>query len=228
MAAVRMTPAEEEAIIKQRYLTQMTVPKGNLPLKVLTKKLLQLLEQVDKGGDNEAEVARLHREFLREAAQTELHAKKLRSICEASTREQASYTSKQGELEAAIEQTRADIEDRKQQLQRAKVLLGQNEQYEVLRHHIMAHPSRELTQRAIDGELAQMAEARAEGARIAQLMERRRKQFSLLFYVIEELQRTAEATAEELAGLQGAGESGGGGGGGGGGSGGAAAMEVDT
>lgn len=42
MAAVKLTPAEEEAIIKQRYLTQMTVPKGNLPLKVLTKKYERL------------------------------------------------------------------------------------------------------------------------------------------------------------------------------------------
>lgn len=36
-------------------------------------RLLQLVDQVDKGPDNEAEVARLHRDFLREAAQTELH-----------------------------------------------------------------------------------------------------------------------------------------------------------
>ncbi|GIL73072.1 hypothetical protein Vretimale_4689 [Volvox reticuliferus] len=203
MAAVKLTPAEEEAIIKQRYLTQMTVPKGNLPLKVLTKKFLQLLEQLDKGPEAEAEVARLHREFLREAAQTELHTKKLRAICEANTREQESYTRKQQELEAAIEQTKRDIEEKKLELQRAKVLLGQNQQYEVLRHQIMEHPSREVTQQAIDAELQLMAEAKSEGARVAQLMERRRKQFSLLFYVIEELQRTADTTAEELAGRDG-------------------------
>ncbi|KXZ56775.1 hypothetical protein GPECTOR_1g699 [Gonium pectorale] len=201
MAAVKLTPAEEEAIIKQRYLTQMTVPKGNLPLKVLTKKFLQLLEQADKGPDAEAEVARLYREFLREAAQTELHAKKLRAVCEANTREQASYTAKQQELEAAIEQTRRDIEAKKAELVRAKMVLGQNQQYDILRHHIMEYPSRASTQAAIDAELQHMAEARAEGARVAQLMERRRKQFSLLFYVIEELQRTADSTAEELAGM---------------------------
>ncbi|EFJ51946.1 hypothetical protein VOLCADRAFT_103142 [Volvox carteri f. nagariensis] len=200
MAAVKLTPAEEEAIIKQRYLTQMTVPKGNLPLKVLTKKFLQLLEQLDKGPDAEADVARLYREFLREVAQTELHAKKLRSVCEANTREQNTYNQKQRELEEAIEQTKRDIEEKKLELQRAKQVLGQNQQYE-----IMEHPSREVTQAAMDAEMALMAEAKTEGARIAQLMERRRKQFSLLFYVIEELQRTTaeEGIAEELAGLDG-------------------------
>ncbi|PNH12378.1 THO complex subunit 7 [Tetrabaena socialis] len=199
MAALKLTVAEEEAIIKQRYLTQMTVPKGNLPLKVLTKKFLQLLELVDKGPDAEAEVARHYREFLREVAQNELHAKKLRAVCEANMREQDTYTQKQQELETAIEQTRREIEEKKQELQQAGVVLGQNQQYEVLRHHIMEHPSREVTQQAIDTELQQMAEARVEGLRIAQLMERRRKQFSLLFYVIEELQRTADSTEEPSA-----------------------------
>ncbi|KAG2499909.1 hypothetical protein HYH03_002197 [Edaphochlamys debaryana] len=205
MAAIKLTPAEEDAIIKQRYLTQMTVPKGNLPLKVLTKKLLQLLDQLDKGGDASAEqeVARLYKEFLREAGQTELHARKLNAIIEANKREQGSYTQKQQELEEAIEQTKREIEDKKQELARAKLVLGQNEQYEVLRHHIMENPSREVTQAAVDSELKLMAEAKVEGGRIAQLMERRRKQFSLLFYVIEELQRTADGGPEELAGVDG-------------------------
>lgn len=35
----------------------------------------------------------------------------------------------------------------------------------------MEHPSRELTQQAIDAELQLMAEAKSEGARVAQLME---------------------------------------------------------
>ncbi|PNW85351.1 hypothetical protein CHLRE_03g182350v5 [Chlamydomonas reinhardtii] len=203
MAAVKLTAAEEDAINKHRYLTQMTVPKGALPLKVLTKKFLQLLEQADKGPDAQGEVARLYREFLREAAQTELHAKKLRAICEANKREQESYTQKQQELEEAIEQTKREIEEKKQELARAKVVLGQNEQYEVLRHHIMENPSREVTQAAVDAELRQMADAKLESGRITQLMERRRKQFSLLFYVIEELQRTADSTSDELATMDG-------------------------
>lgn len=199
MAAIKLTAAEEEAIIKQRYLTQMTVRAGQLPLKVLMKKYLALIEAVDKG--NEAEVARQEREFLRELSQTELHAKRLRAIIDANKREQDSYNAKQGELEEAIQQTQQAIEDKKLELKHAKEVKDQNLQYEVLRDLIMSQPSREVTQRAIDGELRQMEAARQEEARIGKLMELRRKQFSLLFYCIEELTRAADVTPDELAAL---------------------------
>lgn len=48
MAAIKLTAAEEEAIIKQRYLTQMTVRAGQLPLKVLMKKWVSLQQE---GGE---------------------------------------------------------------------------------------------------------------------------------------------------------------------------------
>ena len=44
-------------------------------------RFLQLLEQADKGPDAQGEVARLYREFLREAAQTELHVSTGDSHC---------------------------------------------------------------------------------------------------------------------------------------------------
>lgn len=177
----------------------MSMSKGLPPLKILTKKFLQLMENLDK---SEGEVERHYKELLREIGQTELHAGKLQSICKANKREQAMYTAKQAELEASIEQARQDIEARKAELKAAKEVLHQNQQYEVLRHKIMEHPTRAVTQQAIDREQRQSQEAQVEQAKIEQLMERRRKQFSLLFYVLEELQRTSDNTAEELAGIE--------------------------
>ncbi len=36
--AVKLAPAEDERMVKERFLTQMTMSKGAIPLKVLTKK----------------------------------------------------------------------------------------------------------------------------------------------------------------------------------------------
>mmetsp|Transcript_24164 Transcript_24164/g.52788 ORF Transcript_24164/g.52788 Transcript_24164/m.52788 type:complete len:219 (-) Transcript_24164:385-1041(-) len=201
--AHNFTGAEEDAIIKNRFLTQAAVSRGEPPLKKLVKRFVELCEKAENGDQAHAEEAL--RALMRESSMIELQALKLKAICDANKREQLMYVEKQRQMEQAIEQAKLDIEAKKKELEEARLVRQHNEEYEVLRHIVGEWPSRSVTQSQIDRLCNQKESIEKEGEKLALVLQRRRKQFALLFHVIDELQRTGDERDDDAGGEGGAG-----------------------
>jgi chromosome segregation ATPase len=136
---------------------------------------------------------------------------RFQSANEANEREQQGYAAKQRQLEGQIARALEEIEEKKRELQAARVVRQHNEEYEVIRSLIAEQPRRATTQAAIDAEEARVEALRAEQRRHEAALDRKRRAFALLMQCIEDLQRAGDDD----------------GGGDGGGGGGPSAMQID-
>lgn len=118
-------------------------------------------------------------------------------ICEANRREQASYTAKQQQLAEDIERAKADIEQKKQELELAKLERQRLEEYEVLRKQIHQQQPRWRTQQEMDKVAGDVEAIQADTARLKATFERRRKQYALLYHTLDELQRLDDFDADD-------------------------------
>ncbi|KAF5841487.1 Tho complex subunit 7-domain-containing protein [Dunaliella salina] len=190
------TGAEEDQIIRARFLTQTSVTRGEPPFRKLTKKFIHLCEQAERGTPQETHEA--HEQFVREAAMIQLQFERMQAVADANRREQQNYIQKQQQLQAEIEQVKQDIQTKKMELEQARQVRQHNEEYEVLRHLLAQHPPRAATQAEIDRINGNIKRITAQGNKVAATMQKRRQQFALLFHVIEELQRCTEESEEHL------------------------------
>lgn len=190
MASKAPSAAEEEAIIKNRFLTGAAVSRGEPPFRKLVRRFVELVEKVESGTSDAADEA--FKLFLRETTNIEYQAQKYAAIGIAQTKEQDSYVRKQLQLHEHIEQAKQDIEDKKLELQQARIERQHMEEYELLRGMISELPTRAGTQAEIDRINKQMERIRDKGIRNTAAMERKRKQYALLFHVLEELQRVSD------------------------------------
>eukprot|EP00197_Chlamydomonas_leiostraca_P008563 CAMPEP_0202883220 /NCGR_PEP_ID=MMETSP1391-20130828/39131_1 /ASSEMBLY_ACC=CAM_ASM_000867 /TAXON_ID=1034604 /ORGANISM="Chlamydomonas leiostraca, Strain SAG 11-49" /LENGTH=176 /DNA_ID=CAMNT_0049566199 /DNA_START=166 /DNA_END=693 /DNA_ORIENTATION=- len=173
--ATALTLAEEEQVIRNRFLTQAMVARGEPPFKKLTKRFLHLCDEAERGSVEAAEKA--YDALMREIAMIDLQNQKQAAIMDANRREQESYVAKQQQLLADIEQAKLDIEAKKAELEQARVVRQHNEEYEVLRHLVVQAPPRAATQREIDRVNRTIEKITAEGKKIAGIMQKRRQQF---------------------------------------------------
>ncbi|GAX79718.1 hypothetical protein CEUSTIGMA_g7159.t1 [Chlamydomonas eustigma] len=184
---VSFTAAEEEAIIRARFLTGASVSRGAPPFQKLLKRFVELVDKVENGSKEASEDAL--KALLREITVIELQASKYQAIGVAQKKEQEIYVDKQRLLQEHIEQAKRDIEDKKKELQEARIVRQHMEEYEVLRGMICELPARSVTQAEIDRINKHMERIEAEGLKHAAIMEKKRKQYALLFHVLDELQR---------------------------------------
>eukprot|EP00887_Chlorella_sp_A99_P000344 scaffold13.g344.t1 len=179
-----MTPAEEEAIIAKRYLTQTVVSSQNTlpPFKKLAKAFMEFSQALEGGSDDR--LAEKHQELLADlyAIQFYMQASKLEAAGDAFRREQQAYAEKQAQLQASIQQARAaaerDIEDRKAELEAARVALAHEREYEGV-------PARSATRAEMDAVHREIADLQQQGADLDGAMERRRAQFGEVVAAIE-------------------------------------------
>ncbi|KAK9813178.1 hypothetical protein WJX72_010160 [[Myrmecia] bisecta] len=182
--ATTLSPADEEAVIRNRLLAQITVSKGEPPMRKLCSLYVlfsRAIEQGDKGKASE-----YHRALLQEIAGFEFQARKTAAVCEANRREQQQYERKQAQLESAIEQAQRDIGAKKEELEEARKVRQQNEEFEALRRVCMEQPRRSATRAEIEKVEQEIASIQADIVRANQAKELRKKQFALLMHVINE------------------------------------------
>eukprot|EP00798_Chlamydomonas_sp_ICE-L_P017363 gene17363-23665_t len=188
--AAAFRPAEEEAIIRSRYLAQASVPRGEPPFKKVAKRFMELCLQAEKGSGEDADKSL--NDLMREIAAVEMQGLKMKAVCDSNSFEQKRYQEKQEALQAEIAQAHADIEQKKEELEEARVYKQHMAEYEVLRQIAVEHPSRSSSGKEIDRVQLQIASIGKEGAKYEAMLQKRRKQFALLLHVIEELQLTAD------------------------------------
>ncbi|KAI0529753.1 hypothetical protein KFK09_002311 [Dendrobium nobile] len=191
-------PQEDDAIIKHRLLTRTTTTRGEPPLKKLNKKFITLVFEVEKDLDNYNECEKLYKNFLQEMATFELPLIKSKAVVDANIREKESFNELQEEIHGQILQAQADIEDLKTQLEESKIERQHKEECEAIRKLIALQPPRYETQQTISNLEKEIAALEAENAAGVRLLDLRKKQFSLLLHVVDELQNTVEDEQKSL------------------------------
>lgn len=100
-----ISPAEDDAVIRQRLLTRTTTTRGEPPLKKVIKKFTALAVEIEKeGSSNYGECEKMYKSFLQELATFELPLLKTKAVIDANRREQESFKDLHVELNQQISQ----------------------------------------------------------------------------------------------------------------------------
>ncbi|XXG43787.1 hypothetical protein AAC387_Pa01g3745 [Persea americana] len=192
-------PHEDDAIIKHRLLTRTTTTRGEPPLKKLQKKFMSFALEVEKDADNYSDCERLYKGLLQEMTTFELPLLKTKAVIDANLREKENFNELQQEIRSQILQAQADIEDLKKQLQESKIERQHKEECEAIRRLVSLQQPRSETQKIISDLEKEITALEAENTAGSRTLELRKKQFSLLLHVVDELQNTIEEEQKSLA-----------------------------
>ncbi|KAK9095535.1 hypothetical protein Scep_027004 [Stephania cephalantha] len=192
-------PLEDDAIIKHRLLTRTTTTRGEPPLKKLQKKFISFALEIDKDADNYNLCEKLSKAFLQEMNTFELPLLKSKAVIDANLREKENFNELQEEIQRQILQAQNDIEDLKKQLEESKIERQHKEECEAIRRLIAMQPPRSETQKIIAELEKEIAALNADNTAGSRTLELRKKQFSLLLHVVDELQNTIEEEQKTLA-----------------------------
>ncbi|KAJ3688420.1 hypothetical protein LUZ61_017584 [Rhynchospora tenuis] len=185
------TFAEDEVIIKQRLLTRTTTTRGEPPLKKLQKRFTTFATEIEKDSENNfADCEKFYKAFLQEMMTFELPLLKSKAVVDANLREKESFNELQEEIKSQICQAKSDIEELKKQLEKSRVERRHKEECEAVRKLVASWPPRSETEKLIADLETEIAALEAEDASCVRMLDLRRKQFSLLLHVVEELQNT--------------------------------------
>lgn len=184
------TTPDEEAIIRRRFLTQVTVSKGQPPLKDLARKYLQFCKAVEAGQT--AKVEELRESLMSSLMATQASGDRQSATVDANAREQEAYTARRAALEADIVQANQDISLRREQLLAARIQKQRNEEYEALRRSIMKFPKRASSIASTKAVHAESEAIEAEGFAIGQLVDQRRDQMLAVLDSIDALAASIE------------------------------------
>lgn len=197
-ASYAFGPQDDDAIIKHRLLTRTTTTRGEPPLKKLQKKFITFALEVEKDADNYNECEKLYKTFLQEMTTFEVPLLKSKAVVDANIREKESFDELQEEIRGQILQAHADIEDLKKQLEESKIERQHKEECEAIRKLIALQPPRSETQETISNLEKEIVALEAENTAGVRLLDLRKKQFSLLLHVVDELQNTVEDEPKSL------------------------------
>lgn len=189
--------AEEEVIIRKRYLTQTVSTAANAlpPFKKLVKRYMQFCQVLKDGSLEEAE--KMYPELLADLYAIQFHMMKLHAMSDAFRREQQSYAEKQAQLQASIQQAEQDIEDRKRELVEARMELAHKQEYEAVKHQIMQVPARSATLAEQENTQREIADLQQQSAALDVLFEQRKQQFAGVLAALEQLQRSIDKEEPE-------------------------------
>ncbi|KAG6413999.1 hypothetical protein SASPL_126715 [Salvia splendens] len=191
-------PLEDDIIIKHRLLTRTTTTRGEPPLKKLQKKFTAFAVEVEKDADNHGDCERLAKAFLQELNTFEIPLLKSKAIIDANVREKENFNELKNEINRQILLAQDDIEDLKKQLEESKIERQHKEECEAIRKLIAMQPPRSATQKTITELEQEIASLESENTSGSRTLELRKKQFSLLLHVVDELQNTIEEEQRSL------------------------------
>ncbi|XP_022898942.1 THO complex subunit 7A-like [Olea europaea var. sylvestris] len=191
-------PLEDDIIIKHRLLTRTTTTRGDPPLRKLQKKFTAFVLEIEKEADNHSDCDRLTKAFLQEINTFEIPLLKSKAVIDANNREKENFNELKDEINKQILQAQADIEDLKKQLEESKTERQHKEECEAIRKLIAMQPPRSETQKTITDLEKEIEILEAENTAGSRTLELRKKQFSLLLHVVDELQINIEEEQRNL------------------------------
>ncbi|KAL3653286.1 THO complex subunit 7A [Castilleja foliolosa] len=191
-------PVEDDIIIKHRLLTRTTTTRGEPPLKKLQKKFTAFTVEVDKESDNYNDCERLAKAFLQELNTFEIPLLKSKLVMDAHVREKENFNELKDEINRQILQAQGDIEDLKKQLEESKIERQYKEECEAIRKLVAMQTPRSETQKIITELEKEIGMLEAENTAGSRTLDLRKKQFTLLLHVVDELQNTIEEEQRSL------------------------------
>eukprot|EP00270_Netrium_digitus_P015948 TRINITY_DN5646_c1_g1_i1.p1 TRINITY_DN5646_c1_g1~~TRINITY_DN5646_c1_g1_i1.p1 ORF type:complete len:237 (-),score=80.30 TRINITY_DN5646_c1_g1_i1:97-807(-) len=195
-SATSITAQEEDAIIRQRLLTRVTVTRGEPPLKKLIRRFLAFAGEVERetgSGSSLADCERAYKAFLQELANFEVPLLKTRAVVDSNLREIRNFEGQQEQLDRAILRAQEEIQELKAELEEARKERKHNEECEAIRRLIAAQPPREETESAIAVLQQELTGLERENLAAIRTLDLRKKQFSLLMHVVDELEMSIDA-----------------------------------
>lgn len=159
------------------------------------KRLTTTLKMIVKWGMvecDEDERQPTYQRIMSQLSQCEYAITKHHLAYEMNVAERLNYENLYGRIESQIEETRAEISTCKQELQRARVVRKNKQEYEALARVIEAQPTRGDSERDIEATRTKLNALNEERETLARKLELRQKQFHALIYSIQLLQQILE------------------------------------
>lgn len=180
--------ATEEEIIRRRLLFDGDGTGDD-------KRLTTTLKMVVKWGMlecDEDERQPTYQRIMSQLSQCEYAIAKHHLAYEMNVAERHNYENLYGRIESQIEETRAEISTCKLELQRARVVRKNKQEYEALARVIETQPTRGDSERDIEATRTELNALNEERETLARKLELRQKQFHALIYSIQLLQQILE------------------------------------
>ncbi|XP_041348687.1 THO complex subunit 7 homolog isoform X1 [Gigantopelta aegis] len=182
----------KDDIIKRRLLID---GEGGNDDKRLNNLLRTFVRWCSSPEDEDSDMA-YHR-MMATLAQCEFVMEKSLLVSEMNLKEQENYEKLSRDIADKIQQAATNIAECKQELQQAKRIRKNRQEYDALAKIIQQHPDRQETTKqlqALDKELTSLAETKES---LEGKLDLRRKQFLVLITAIHELQRILEEDEKE-------------------------------
>eukprot|EP00884_Botryococcus_braunii_P012796 jgi/Botrbrau1/21517/Bobra.174_2s0020.1 len=176
---------DEDAILKYRITTGIAATRGEAPIKRVVKCWQTYANDLRHGTLKDAENSSRALAIAFSALQAQV--RKLEAACHACIREQEYYDNLKLQFQEAIKTAEQDIARLKIDLEEARQVRMNNEQYEAVREKIMQFPSRATTLQEIERVNEQRTAAENEFIRLKKAVEWRKRQFALLCNQLDEL-----------------------------------------
>ncbi|XP_048243151.1 THO complex subunit 7 homolog isoform X3 [Haliotis rufescens] len=174
----------DDDIIKRRLLIE---GEGGNDDKRLNNLLKQFIRWCNSPDDEESGI--VYQRIMSMLAQCEFTMEKSLLVYEMNLREQEHYDQLSKDIEKKIKSATSQIAECKTELQQAKRIRKNRQEYDSLAKVIQKHPDRQDTTRqlqSLDKELTSQTETKQK---LEEKLELRRKQFLVLITAIHELQR---------------------------------------
>jgi THO complex subunit 7 len=158
------------------------------PLNSCLEKFITFSDIILDGEDAEQSTT-VFNELVRELEQYQYSHERTSLISAACLREAKNYQKSFGETENEINVVKQDIVSLKQELEKQKVIRKNKEEYDAIAKLINELPSRETLQKELDKVSKELSLIESESAVVNSKLDLRTKQFQLLLYSINELER---------------------------------------
>ncbi|PVD24758.1 hypothetical protein C0Q70_15244 [Pomacea canaliculata] len=182
-----MGAVTDDDIIKRRLLIDGEGGNDDKRLNNLLKTFIRWYSSPD---DEESQ--NTYHRMLSMLSQSEFTMEKSLQVHAMNLREQENYEKLTKEIENRIKEATTQIAECKQELQQAKRIRKNRQEYDALARVIQQHPDRQETTKqlqVLDKELSSLADTKEK---LEEKLELRRKQFLVLITSIHELQRILE------------------------------------
>ena len=192
---------DDENFIRSQLRTQTATarPGADPPLKKLLKKYVVYFDALASGGREDKMANDAQKEaFLKDSVNFDLAMARTTSVVSANSGEMDAYRVDHGNVRTSISNAKGDIEALKNALDGARLERQHKEEYEGLRRLCVRYPRRETTEAAnatLRGSIRELEEASESNIKVLKL---RKKQFTTLLHVVNELTEELEHEGEEF------------------------------
>ncbi|CAK8681133.1 THO complex subunit 7 homolog [Clavelina lepadiformis] len=185
-----MAAASDDEVIRKRLLIDGDGGGDERRLNALMKLFIKWCNAPDSDSST-------HQRMLSFLAQSELAMTKTSFVYEMNKRQMEKYTQLQQEIDKQVELAHVEIEKCKEELEEAKLVRRNRQEYDALAGVVLQQPDRQQTDSEIGDLNKELEELRSTEEQLMMKLDLRKKQFHALLTSIYQLQETLKEEEEE-------------------------------